>query len=255
MPAPVLPLIKKIVTSLVLNHITNFQETRMTTVISTPMLELIKSRRSVRGFLPDPIDNCVVEAILDAARSAPSGSNIQPWCVHVVQGRTRNLLADALCQAHNEGLPEQREYDYYPTQWRSPYLERRRENGWGLYSALGITKADKQAMHAQRGRNFDFFGAPVVMMFAIDNDLQYGSWLDYGMFLQNVMLAARAVGLHTCPQAAVANYPNIVKPLLQMPENQTLMCGIALGHEDPAEPANQFRATRQQVAEFTVFHS
>lgn len=227
----------------------------MTNNATNPLLELIKSRRSVRGFLPRPVDAGIIHALLDAACSAPSGSNTQPWHVHVVQGRTREQLAQALCKAHSQGVPEQREYEYYPTQWRSPYLERRRENGWGLYSTLGITKGNTQAMHAQRGRNYEFFGAPVVMMFSIDKDLEYGSWLDYGMFLQNIMIAARAAGLHSCPQAAVANYPDIVKPLLGIPESQTLMCAIALGYEDPAEPANRFRATRQKVEEFTVFHT
>ena len=219
------------------------------------VLDLIKSRRSVRGFRPDPVEPALIHALLDAARSAPSGSNIQPWKVHVVSGQTRNDLAQALCRAHAGHEPEQREYEYYPTQWRSPYLERRRENGWGLYTTLGITKGDKQAMHEQRGRNYEFFGAPVVMMFTIDNDLQCGSWLDYGMFIQNIMIAARAVGLHSCPQAAVANYPAIVKPMLGISDTETLMCGLAIGYEAAGEPANRFRAGRLKVEEFTTFHT
>ena len=227
----------------------------MTQEIANTTLEIIKSRRSVRGFLSKVVEPELIRTILDAARSAPSGSNMQPWHVHVVSGTTRNLLATALCQAHANANPGQREYQYYPTEWRSPYSERRRANGWGLYSALGIAKTDKQAMHRQHGKNYDFFGAPVVMLFTIDNDLHHGSWLDYGMFIQTVMLAARAVGLHSCPQAAIANYPGIVKGLLNIPADQTLICAVALGYEDTAEPANAFRASRQEIDEFTVFHT
>jgi nitroreductase len=218
-------------------------------------LELIKSRRSVRGFLDRPVEPELVRALLEAARTAPSGSNMQPWHVHVVSGKARERLAAALCQAHANAEPEQREYAYYPEQWRSPYLERRRENGWGLYGALGITKGDKQAMHDQRGRNYAFFGAPVVLMFTIDSDLNQGSWLDYGMFIQNIMIGARALGLHTCPQAALANYPDIVKSQLGIGPDQTVICGVALGYEDPDDPANRFRASRLPIDAFTTFHS
>ena len=216
--------------------------------------QAIVSRQSVRGFLPTPVPPALVRRILQAAARAPSGSNIQPWKVHVVMGATRDALSQALVQAHTQGEPERREYQYYPVNWRSPYLERRRETGWGLYSLLGIQKGDRQASARQHARNFEFFGAPCVLLFTIDSDLDKGSWLDYGMFLQNIMVMARGCGLDTCPQAALANYPDIVKQQLGIPDDQIVACGISLGYQDPAEPANQYRTGRVPVEEFTIFH-
>ncbi|SHH15459.1 nitroreductase [Pollutimonas bauzanensis] len=215
----------------------------------------ITSRRSVRGFLPDPVSVELISKILATASYAPSGSNIQPWNVHVVMGPKRDELSRLLLDAHRQKLPEAREYEYYPVQWRSPYIERRRATGWGLYETLGIQKGDRQASAAQHGRNYAFFGAPVVLVFAIDKDLRQGSWLDYGMFLQNIMVSARGCGLHTCPQAAIANYPGIVKRLLGIGDDQTVICAISMGYEDSSCPANQFRPPRIDLDEFVVFHS
>lgn len=217
------------------------------------VLQAIASRRSVRGFLPRPVPRETLQRLLEVAGTAPSGSNIQPWHVHVVTGKTLEQLVAALSQAHARGESATREFQYYPTQWRAPYIDRRRENGWGLYQTLGIGKADREAMAAQHGRNYTFFDAPVVLVFSIDRDMPVGSWLDYGMFLQNVMVAARAFGLHTCPQAAISNYAAVVKPLLGIPDDRVLMCDIALGFEDPGEIANTFRATRLPVDQFAVF--
>ncbi len=216
--------------------------------------DAITSRRSVRGFLPRDVDRELIMRILRIAASAPSGSNIQPWKVHVVQGAMRDELSRRLVAAHQDGTPSQREYEYYPVQWRSPYLERRRATGWGLYSTLGIEKGDRQASSLQHRRNFEFFDAPVVFLFSIDADLEKGSWLDYGMFLQNIMVAARGFGLHTCPQAALANYPAIVKTLLDIPEDQTVICGISMGYEDPDCIANRFQPERMPLSEFVTFH-
>src|SRR5690606_26043228 len=135
-------------------------------------------------------------------------SNVQPWEVHVVSGAARDRMSAALLQAHESGVPPTNEYNYYPVKWRSPYIDRRRATGWGLYSLLGIQKGDRVASSRQHGRNYAFFDAPTVLVFTIDRDLEVGSWLDYGMFLQNIMIAARSYGLHTCPQAALANYPS-----------------------------------------------
>ena len=219
------------------------------------VVDAITSRRSVRGFLPDPVSIDLINKILATASYAPSGSNIQPWAVHVVMGETRDELSRRLLDAHSSKLPESREYDYYPVNWRSPYIERRRETGWGLYETLGIEKGDRQASAQQHGRNYTFFGAPVVLVFSIDNDLQQGSWLDYGMFLQNIMVAARACGLHTCPQAALANYPGIIKSQLGIGDEQTIICGIAMGYEDTDCPANRYRPSRIRLDEFVTFHS
>lgn len=214
----------------------------------------VVSRQSIRGFLPTPVPTALIRRILEAAARAPSGSNIQPWKVHVVTGARRDALSQALRQAHTRHEPERREYQYYPTEWRSPYLERRRETGWGLYSLLGIKKGDREASTRQHARNFAFFDAPCVLLFTIDNDMDKGSWLDYGMFLQNIMILARGFGLDTCPQAALSNYPDIVKTQLNIPAHQIVICGMSLGYQNPDAPANQFRTTREPVDAFAVFH-
>ncbi|NYT62583.1 nitroreductase [Alcaligenaceae bacterium] len=215
----------------------------------------ITSRRSVRGFLPDPIDISLINQILSAASFAPSGSNIQPWKVHVVMGEKRDELSQQLLEAFSNQLPETREYQYYPVEWRSPYIERRRETGWGLYRTMGIQKGDRVASAQQHGRNFAFFDAPVVLIFTIDNYLQQGSWLDYGMFLQSIMVSARGLGLHTCPQAALANYAAIVKNHLGIADDQTVICGISMGYEDTSCVANQYRPDRMELNDFVTVHS
>ena len=217
--------------------------------------DAIRSRRSVRGFLPQPVDPDIIRGILASASYAPSGSNIQPWKGHVLTGEKLNRLRGLMHDAFMKQTPEKREYQYYPVNWRSPYIDRRRENGFGLYDAIGIKKGDKDAMFKQHARNFLFFDAPVVMFFTIDGDLEKGSWLDYGMFLQSIMVAARGYGLHTCAQAALANYPDIVKAELGIPDSEVIVCGISMGYEDPAEKANAFRATRLPIDEFMQFHS
>ncbi|KAB2913276.1 MAG: nitroreductase [Hyphomicrobiaceae bacterium] len=213
--------------------------------------EAISSRRSVRGFLPTPVPRAQVEAILALAARAPSGSNIQPWKAYVCAGAKRDAVVAAVREA-NEGEPDahREAYAYYPDVWREPYLTRRRATGWGLYGTLGIAKGDTAAMQRQRAKNFEFFGAPVGLFLTIDDDMERGSWLDCGMFLQNVMIAARAFELHTCPQQAWAHYHRIVKPLMGIPESEILVCGMALGHLDEAEPANRFWTDRVPVAAF-----
>lgn len=215
---------------------------------------VIRSRKSVRGFLPKPVDLQIIKDILSAAAFAPSGSNIQPWKVHVVTGKTRDRLAAALVDAHNSKVPQNREYEYYPTEWRSPYIERRRAAGWGLYSLLGIEKGDRDASFQQHARNFEFFGAPAVLIFTIDDDLGTGSWLDYGMFLQNIMISAVARGLATCPQAALANYPQILRDELNISSSETVICGISIGYEDPDNPVNTFRTSRMAPEEFMTVY-
>lgn len=227
----------------------------MTAVSPDPVEHAIRSRKSVRGFLPKPVPVELIERILTVAAYAPSGSNIQPWKVHLLTGDSRDALAEALTRAHYDETPPQREYDYYPQTWRSPYLERRRATGWGLYSTLGIAKGDKDASFHQHARNYVFFGAPCVLLFTIDDDLGKGSWLDYGMFLQSIMVAATGHGLATCPQAALANYPDIVKRQLGIPASEVVVCGISLGYEDPDCIANQYRPTRMSAADFLTVHT
>ncbi|RVT48492.1 nitroreductase [Rubrivivax albus] len=216
----------------------------------------ITSRRSIRAFLPTPVARETIEQILTVAARAPSGTNTQPWKVTVLTGDAKARLSAAIQAAYDD--PVQRaahseEYAYYPTEWQSPYIDRRRKVGWDLYGLLGIAKTDKARMHAQHGRNYDFFGAPVGLIFTIDRVMQQGSWLDYGMFLQNIMVAARARGLDTCPQAAFTQWHRIIATQLQLPDAEMVVCGMSLGHADPAAVENTLVTDREPVAGFTRF--
>ncbi len=214
----------------------------------------ITSRRSVRAFLADPVPLQTVEHLLRVASRAPSGSNIQPWRVHVLLGAALAALTRELLAMHEAGEPEAREYDYYPKSWRSPYLDRRRKAGWGLYALAGVAKGDRAAAARQRGLNYAFFGAPVGLIFTIDRDLEKGSWLDFGMFLQSIMVAARGHGLDTCPQAALANYPAVVRRQLGIPAEEMVVCGMALGRADPAAPPNTLVTEREALSSFVTVH-
>lgn len=216
----------------------------------------ITSRRSLRAFLPTPVPRETIEQILAVAARAPSGTNTQPWKVTVLTGDAKARLCAAVRAAYDD--PEERarhseEYAYYPTQWASPYIDRRRKVGWDLYGLLGIAKTDKERMHAQHRRNFDFFDAPVGLIFTIDRVMQQGSWLDYGMFLQSLMVAARARGLDTCPQAAFTQWHRIIAAQLGLPDTEMVVCGMSLGHADPAAPENALITEREPVAGFTRF--
>jgi nitroreductase len=217
----------------------------------------ITSRRSIRAFLPTPVPRATVEEILAVASRAPSGTNTQPWRVHVLTGAARASLSEALCAVYDDPVAAKahtEEYAYYPTQWVSPYLERRRKVGWDLYGLLGIGKADKARMHAQHRRNYRFFDAPVGLVFTIDRVMRQGSWLDYGMFLQNVMLAARARGLDTCPQAAFTPFHRVIARHLALPAGEMVVCGMSLGHADPAAVENGLVTERVPPAGFARFH-
>jgi nitroreductase len=220
----------------------------------------ITSRLSARAFLPKPVPRSEIEHILQVASRAPSGTNTQPWQVYVLQGASRDSLVEKVCAAHDAVRADpslaaqyQEAYDYYPTQWVSPYIDRRRENGWGLYGLLGIGKGDKDKMHAQQQRNFRFFDAPVGLMVTIDKVMGRGSLVDVGMFLQNIMVAARARGLHTCPQAAWNGYANIIMPHIGATEQEMLVCGLSLGYADPDDLVNTFVTPREPVSSFTTW--
>lgn len=218
------------------------------------MERAITSRRSIRAFLPEPVPRATVEHLLRVASRAPSGSNIQPWRVHVLLGAALAGLTNDLLALHEAGEPTRREYDYYPTKWRSPYIERRRKTGWGLYALAGIERGDHVAGDRQRGLNYRFFGAPVGLIFAIDRDLKRGSWLDFGMFLQNIMVAARGRGLDTCPQAALANFPAVTRRHLGISIDQMIVCGMALGRADLNAPTNTFVTEREELSTFVTVH-
>ncbi len=216
----------------------------------------ITSRRSVRAFLPTPLERSTVHSILSVAARAPSGTNTQPWRVYVLTGRSKVELSRKLVAAFDD--PVQRaahteEYPYYPTVWKSPFVERRRKVGWDLYRLLDIGKTDKLRMHAQHRRNYEFFGAPVGLMFTIDRVMQQGSWLDYGMFLQSIMVAARARGLDTCPQAAFTPFHRIICDHLGTGDDEQLVCGMSLGHADPNAVENTLITEREDVDSFARF--
>lgn len=226
----------------------------------TPMTvaDAINSRMSIRAFTPQAVARELISEVLQLASRAPSGTNTQPWKVYVLQGQSRDTLVGKVCVAHdalraNPALAGEyrEEYDYYPEQWVSPYIDRRRENGWGLYGLLGIGKGDKDKMHAQHQRNYKFFDAPVGLMFTIDRVMGRGSLVDYGMFLENLMLAARACGLHTCPQAAWNGFAKIILPHIGAGPDEMLVCGMALGYADDTDIVNTFHTPRVPVAEFT----
>ena len=216
----------------------------------------IRTRRSVRAFLPTPVPRETVEAILAVAARAPSGTNTQPWKAYVLTGAAKAELSRKIVAAYDDPAERARhsdEYAYYPSEWKSPFIDRRRKVGWDLYGLLDIAKTDKARMHAQHRRNYEFFGAPVGLIFTIDRVMQQGSWLDYGMFLQNVMVAARARGLDTCPQAAFTQFHRIISAFIGAAENEQVVCGMSLGHADPAAVENTLVTEREPVSGFTRF--
>jgi nitroreductase len=215
---------------------------------------------SARAFTAQPVPREELTHLLELAARSPSGTNTQPWKVYVLQGASRDTLVDKVCAAHDEiranpdMANEYREaYDYYPEKWVSPFIDRRRENGWSLYGLLGIGKGDKDKMHAQHQRNYRFFDAPVGLMFTLDKVMGRGSLVDYGMFLQTLMVAARGHGLHTCPQAAWNGFAKIILPHIGAGDNEMLVCGMALGYADERELVNTFRTPRESVASFTTW--
>jgi nitroreductase len=229
-------------------------------MISSPQQEAvdaaITSRRSVRAFLDKPVEREDIEKILEVAARAPSGTNTQPWKVHVLTGEAKSALSDAILAVYCDSKLNREhteEYAYYPREWVSPFVDRRRKVGWDLYSLLGLTREDKAGMAAQHARNYRFFDAPVGFIFTIDRILEQGSWLDYGMFLQNVMVAARGRGLDTCPQAAFTQYHRIISEHLQIPANETVVCGMALGWADPEKIENTLVTEREPLSGFVRF--
>lgn len=215
--------------------------------------EAIASRRSVRAFLGTPVSRETVERILDIAARAPSGTNMQPWRAHALTGEPLKRLSAALVAEALAGAPAESEYRYYPEAFFEPYLSRRRKVGWDLYGLLGIARGEADRMKRQHARNYDFFGAPVGLVFTIDRRLEIGSWLDYGIFLGNVMTAARGMGLDTCPQAAFAPHHRTIREHLPITETEVVVCGMALGHADPAAPENTLVTERVPAAEFCAF--
>ena len=216
--------------------------------------QAIEGRQSIRAFdARRNVASTLITSILGTASRAPSGSNIQPWHVYVVTGAAKNRITEACTARYLSGDEGESEYHYYPQAWRQPYIGRRRQTGFGLYGLLGIDKADIAAVQDYRVTNYQFFGAPVGLFFTIDRDMELGSWLDYGMFIQSVMLSARGAGLETCAQAAFCPYYDSVMPLLGAPKEQMLVCGMSLGYPLSDAVINSYRTERIAVEAFTTF--
>lgn len=217
------------------------------------VIDALQKRKSTRAFLTKPVEREKIIAILDAARHAPSGTNAQPWQVAVVAGDKKTELTRAMEKAFHTQGPGTMDYHYYPLEWHEPFKKRRVICGSQLYSALKIERHDKERRFAQWAANYRAFDAPVVMFFFLDPAMQKGSYLDCGMFIQSVMLAAEHLGLATCAQAALGQYPDLVKDYLGYSRESILLCGMALGYEDPEAPVNNYRTEREEVAVFTRF--
>ncbi len=217
------------------------------------VIEALASRYSARAFLPRPVARQTVERILEAASRAPSGANTQPWQVAVASGDSLARLLAAIEQAYRDGEAQAMDYRYYPSRWEEPFKGRRVECGMLLYGALGIDREDRERRREQWIANYRAFGAPTVIFFLMRRGLESGSYMDMGMFIQSVMLAARGEGLATCPQAALAEYPGIVREALGFDDDHLVLCGVAIGHEDPDAPVNGYRTPRAPVSGFARF--
>ncbi|MEC7489982.1 MAG: nitroreductase [Pseudomonadota bacterium] len=215
--------------------------------------DALLSRRSIRAFLDKPVPKAFLRRILEAARWAPSGSNIQPWKIHVLTGDARRHYTDAILKAESNGELNTMEYHYYPPEWREPFLARRRACGFGLYGAMGITRKDTTARREAYMENFNFFGASVGLLFWIPSDLEHGSWLDYGTFIHSISIAARGWGLSTIAQGALGEFPHVAHEMFDVTNDYKLIGGMSIGWPDDKAPVNLFQPTRLDVDEFTTW--
>ncbi|MCL1894462.1 MAG: nitroreductase [Holophagaceae bacterium] len=213
----------------------------------------IISRHSIRRFSAKEVSKETVERLLELGSLAPSSTNVQPWKVYALTGKAKEALSVAITNKFNSGEKECREYESYPKVWEEPWLSRRRKVGKDLYGVLGIPKEDKEGMKRQTARNFSFFDAPVGLIFTTERQFGAGMFLDIGMFMENVMLAARSRGLDTCPQAFFADFPDTIRACMGIGENEIIVCGMALGYADPSAPENALRTERESVENFAVF--
>ena len=212
----------------------------------------ITSRRSVRGYTDEPVDSEILRTILYDAARAPSGTNIQPWRVYVLTGDEQDRFCAATLEAFDRGASEGLG-EYYPTEFVEPYLARRRKVGWDLYGLLGIERGDREAAAAYHRRNYEFFGAPVGLIFTLHKTMQKGGWLDLGLYMSNIMTLARAHGMHTCPQAAWIEFAELTARQLELPEDEHVIVGMALGFEDPDAVVNQLTTERAELDDYVSF--
>lgn len=218
------------------------------------ILDAIRDRRSIRAFLDKPVPEAAIKEILSIARFAPSGVNTQPWHVAVLGDKHREKIRDGILAAKAKDIAPNPDYDYYPKTWTEPYKSRRKACGLALYGALDIGFDQTEKRQVQWYKNYHFFHAPVGFIFYLDKSLCKGSWMDIGMFIQNVMLAARGLLLETCPQAALAEYPDIVRESLAIDPQYAIVCGMALGYPDLSDPVNQYRTEREPLDSFTTWY-
>jgi nitroreductase len=218
------------------------------------VLDAIKNRKSIRAFTDQPVSRETVDKLLEISQRAPSGTNTQPWHVYICTGRVRQAITDdvlALAAAGKAGKYE--DYDYYPPVWNDIHRDRRRGVGWSLYGLLGIEKGDRAASAKQGARNFKFFDAPVGLFVTTDSYLSRGNWADTGMYIQTLMLAARGMGLETCPQAAWIQFQEPVFRHLAIPDDQMLVTGMCLGHADLGAIENTLVSDREDIANVAHF--
>lgn len=216
--------------------------------------EAVDSRMSCRAFSNQPVSGDLVRSILERAKRAPSGGNLQPWHVHVLGGEPlQEFLADIRAQAalHPEG--EGAEFDVYPKQLKEPYRSRRFKCGEDLYATINVPREDRAARLRQYARNYALFDAPVALFIAIDRQMGMGQWVDLGMFLQTIMLLAREHGLHTCPQESWVVWHKRIEAFLHLPPELMFFCGVALGYRDESAPINRLRTDRASLDEFAIF--
>jgi nitroreductase len=218
------------------------------------VLDAIQGRASTRAFLEKPVPRSVLHQILDTARWAPSGVNTQPWHAAVVTGQSQKRIGDLIIQALESDQKPNPDFSYYTTEFPEPYISRQRACGYALYNALGIQRDDYDRRKEQWYKNYHSFGAPAQIYLFIDDFMQIGSWVDMGMFIQNIMLAARGLGLETCPQASLSEFPDIVRDTLGIGADKKLICGIAVGYADADDPVNNYRTEREPVENFTTWH-
>lgn len=213
----------------------------------------LQQRRSVRRYSPEPVPRAAVETMLSQARLAPSGANLQPGFVRVLTGESLRHLSERLCSAFEQGDSHPEEYSYFPSPMPDHLKARQRAVGYALYESLGIRRRDIAGRKAQHRRNFEFFNAPVGMVITIERDMGKGCYMDLGMFIQSLFLAATEQGLGSCGIGALASYHPVIREVLDIPEDEVVVCGMALGYADPEAPENLFETERLALTEFSRF--
>ena len=218
------------------------------------VLEAIKQRKSIRAFKPDPVPKEKLLKLLEIAQRAPSGTNTQPWHVYLCAGKVKTAITnDVLTMAGSGQGASYEDLNYYPSAWDDIHNSRRRAVGWSLYNLVGIEKGDRDGSAKQAMRNFHFFDAPVGIFVTIDSYLGRGNWADVGMYIQTLMLAAKGLGLDTCPQAAWVPFQEPVIRHLGIPDNESLVSGMSLGWADPTKIENTLVSEREKVSEVARF--